>query len=144
MTKGSLAATRRTLRLVLRGALAGLLAAAVALGVAELVAGLTGPLSSPLIAVGSSAIDLTPVPLKDFAIAHFGSNDKSVLLTGIVVVLAAFAAVIGVLAVRWMEAGLAGLGVFGAIGVSAVATRPLVSFTDVLPTLAGVAVAAPA
>jgi DMSO/TMAO reductase YedYZ molybdopterin-dependent catalytic subunit len=129
---------------VLRGALAGLLTAAVALGVAELVAGLTGPLSSPLIAVGGSAIDLTPIPLKDFAIAHFGSNDKSVLLTGIAVVLAAFAAVIGVLAVRWMAAGLAGLGVFGAIGVSAVATRPLVSVTDVLPTLAGVALAAPA
>jgi hypothetical protein len=126
---------------VLRGALAGLLTAAVALGVAELVAGLTGPLSSPLIAVGSSAIDLTPIPLKDFAIAHFGSNDKTVLLTGIVAMLAVFAAVIGMLAVRWLSAGLAGLAVFGALGVSAVATRPSVSFTDVLPTLAGVAVA---
>ncbi len=65
------------------GVLSGLLAAAVALGVAELVAGLTGPLSSPVVAVGGVAIDLTPVPVKDFAIAHFGSNDKFVLETGI-------------------------------------------------------------
>src|ERR1700759_1631132 len=108
MTNRNLAATRRTLRRVLRGALAGLLTAGVALGVAELVAGLTGPLSSPLIAVGGSAIDLTPIPLKDFAIAHFGSNDKSVLLTGIAVVLAVFAVVIGVLAIRWLWVGLAG------------------------------------
>lgn len=143
-TKWNLASTRRTLRRTLRGALAGLLAAAVALGVAELAAGLVGPLSSPLIAVGSAAIDLTPIPLKDFAIAHFGSNDKNVLLTGIVVLLAVFAAVIGILALRWLSAGLAGLAVFGALGVSAVATRPSVSLTDVLPTLAGVAVAAPA
>jgi DMSO/TMAO reductase YedYZ molybdopterin-dependent catalytic subunit len=141
MTKGNSTSLRQTLRRVLRGALAGLLAAAVALGVAELVAGITGPLSSPVVAVGGVAIDLTPIPLKDFAIAHFGSNDKTVLLTGIVALLAVFAAVIGVLAVRWMAAGLTGLALFGALGVSAVATRPSVSFTDVLPTLAGVAVA---
>jgi DMSO/TMAO reductase YedYZ molybdopterin-dependent catalytic subunit len=144
MTKRNLVGARRTLPRALRGALAGLLSAAVALGVAELVAGLTGPLSSPLIAVGSAAIDLTPIPLKDFAIAHFGSNDKNVLLSGIVVLLLAFAVAIGILAIRWMGAGLAGLAVFGGIGVSAVATRPLVSVSDVLPTLAGVAVAAPA
>ena len=37
----------------------------------------------PVIAVGSAAIDLTPMPVKDFAIQHFGSHDKTVLLTGI-------------------------------------------------------------
>ncbi len=135
---GNLAAIRR----VLRGALAGFLAAGVALGVAELVAGVTGPLSSPVVAVGSVAIDLTPVPLKDFAIAHFGSNDKNVLVLGIVVQLALFALLIGALAVRWMIAGLAGLALFGAIGVSAVVTRPSADAADALPTLIGVAVAA--
>jgi DMSO/TMAO reductase YedYZ molybdopterin-dependent catalytic subunit len=135
---GNLAAVRR----VIRGALAGFLAAAVALGVAELVAGVTGPLSSPVVAVGSVAINLTPVPLKDFAIAHFGSNDKNVLLLGIVVQLALFALLIGALAVRWLVAGLAGLAVFGAIGVSAVVTRPSAGAADALPTLIGVGVAA--
>jgi DMSO/TMAO reductase YedYZ molybdopterin-dependent catalytic subunit len=131
-----------TIRRVLLGALAGFLAAAVALGVAELVAGITGPLSSPVVAVGGVAIDVTPIPLKDFAIAHFGSNDKNVLVLGIVVQLALFALLIGALAVRWLAAGLAGLAVFGALGVSAVVTRPSAGFADALPTLIGVGVAA--
>ena len=142
MIRGNPVSLRRVLRIAIRGALAGLLSAAVALGVAELVAGLTGPLSSPVIAVGGVAINLTPVPLKDFAIAHFGSNDKNVLLAGIVVQLAVFAAVIGILAVRWLWVGLAGLAVFGALGVAAVVSRSSASLSDVAPTLIGVAVAA--
>jgi DMSO/TMAO reductase YedYZ molybdopterin-dependent catalytic subunit len=120
------------------------LAAAVALGVAELVAGLTGPLGSPVVAVGGVAIDRTPVPVKDFAIAHFGTNDKAVLVTGILVLLAVFAAVIGAVAARWLVAGLAGLAVFGALGVAAAVTRPGAGVTDAIPGLAGVAVAAAA
>ncbi len=142
MIAGIPVSVRRVLRLAVRGALAGLLSAAVALGVAELVAGITGPLSSPVIAVGGVAIDLTPVPLKDFAIAHFGSNDKNALLAGIVVQLAVFAAVIGMLAIRWLWVGLAGLAVFGALGVAAVVSRSSASLSDVAPTLIGVAVAA--
>jgi len=121
------------------GALSGLLAAAVALGVAELIAGITGPLGSPVVAVGGAAIDMTPIPVKDFAIAHFGSHDKTALITGIFVLLAIFAVVIGALARRWLAAGLAGLTIFGALGVSAALTRPAAGATDVLPTLAGVA-----
>jgi DMSO/TMAO reductase YedYZ molybdopterin-dependent catalytic subunit len=140
MTKRHMAAARRALR----GALAGLVAAGLALGVAELAAGLVGPLSSPVVAVGGAAIDMTPVPVKDFAITHFGSNDKTALLTGILVLLAVFAAVIGVLAVRWLAAGLAGLAVFGALGVSAALTRPAAGLADALPSLIGVAAAAAA
>ncbi len=124
------------------GVLSGLLAAAVALGVAELIAGITGPQGSPVVAVGGTAIDMTPIPVKDFAIAHFGSHDKTALMAGILVLLAAFAAVIGVLALRWPAAGLAGLAVFGALGITAALTRPAAGAADVLPTLAGVAVAA--
>jgi DMSO/TMAO reductase YedYZ molybdopterin-dependent catalytic subunit len=121
------------------GALSGLLAAAVALGVAELIAGITGPLGSPVVAVGGAAIDMTPIPVKDFAIVHFGSHDKTALISGIFVLLAIFAVVIGVLARRWLAAGLAGLTIFGALGVSAALTRPTAGATDVLPTLAGIA-----
>ncbi|MCL2584705.1 MAG: molybdopterin-binding oxidoreductase, partial [Streptosporangiales bacterium] len=125
-----------------RGGLAGLLAAAAALGVAELAAGITGPLSSPVLAVGAVAIDLTPVPVKDFAIAHFGSSDKAALETGILVLLAVYAMLIGVLALRRLALGLAGLAVFGALGVSAALTRPASGLADALPSLAGTAVAA--
>ena len=148
MTKESLLTTlRRPPRVAgvlpgaLRGALCGLLAAAVALGMAELIAAITGPQGSPVVAVGGSAIDLTPIPVKDFAIAHFGSHDKTVLVTGILVLLAGFAAVIGILARRWLAAGLAGLAVFGALGVSAELTRPGARVADLAPTLGGVAVA---
>ena len=73
----------------------GLLSAGVAIAVAHLVAGFVGREASPVIAVGSTAIDLTPEWLKSFAIRTFGSNDKTVLLIGIGVVLAVVAAVLG-------------------------------------------------
>ena len=127
---------------LLTGALAGLLAAAVALGVAQFMAGITGAGGEPVIAVGSAAIDLTPVPVKDFAIQHFGTHDKLVLLSGIVVVLAVFAAVTGVMATRRRTYGLAGLAVFAAIGAAAVLTRPVARPVDIAPTLVGVAAGA--
>ena len=121
------------------GGLTGLLAAAAALGLAELVAGLTGIAGEPVIAVGGAAIDLTPIPVKDFAIQHFGSHDKTVLLAGIYVVLALFAIVTGILARRRIGYGLAGLGGFAALGVAAVLSRPVSSPADAVPTVVGVA-----
>ena len=112
-------------RRILAGALAGMLAAAAALGVAELAAAITGPQGAPIIAVGETAINLTPIPVKEFAIAHFGSHDKEALLSGIVVMLTGFAAVIGIAAVRRIVYGLAGLAVFAGIGVAAALNHPL-------------------
>ena len=124
------------------GALAGILAAAVALGVAELAAAIIGPDSAPVIAVGETAINLTPIPVKDFAITHFGSHDKQALVAGILVMLAGFAALIGAAAVRRIGYGLAGLAVFAALGVTAALRLPGAGLLDVVPTLAGVTVAA--
>jgi DMSO/TMAO reductase YedYZ molybdopterin-dependent catalytic subunit len=129
-------------RRALVGGVSGLLAAAAALGVAQLVAGITGPLGSPVVAVGEVAINLTPVPVKDFVIAHAGSHDKQVLVAGILLMLAAFAAVVGMLALRRVGYGFAGLGVFGVLGAAAAITRPNSGPADLLPTLVGLAVAA--
>jgi DMSO/TMAO reductase YedYZ molybdopterin-dependent catalytic subunit len=129
-------------RRALTGATSGLLAAAAALGVAQLVAGVTGPLGSPVVAVGEVAINLTPVPVKDFVIAHVGSHDKQVLVAGILLILAAFAAVVGMLALRRVGYGVAGLAVFGVLGAAAAITRPNSGAADLVPTLVGVAVAA--
>jgi len=120
--------------------LAGLLTGGVALGVAELTAAVTGPNGAPVIAVGETAINLTPVPVKEFAIAHFGTHDKAALIAGILMLLAAFAALIGVLAVRRLAYGLAALGVFAAVGVAAAVSQG--GGLNVVPTLAGTAVAA--
>ena len=124
------------------GAIAGLLAAATALGVGQLVAGLTGANGSPVVAVGQLQIDFTPPWLKNFAITNFGSNDKLVLVGGILVLVGIFAAVIGVEATRQLWRGMAGLLVFGAIGLTAAATRPTASAASLLPTLAATAAAA--
>src|SRR6185437_4505292 len=124
------------------GALAGLLAGAVALGVAELTAAVTGARGAPVVAVGEAAINLIPVPVKEFAITRFGTHDKLALVTGILVLLAGFAAVIGLLAVRRLALGLAGLGAFAAVGVAAVASLPGTTVVDVVPTLVGAAAAA--
>ena len=126
----------------LAGAVAGVLTAAVAMGVGQLAAGLTVAQSSPVLAVGQAAIDLTPLPVKDFAISTFGANDKNALLVGILVILAAFAAVIGILAVRRLAFGLAGLGVFACIGLAAALTRPTATVEYVIPTLVGAAAGA--
>ncbi|MFI6919213.1 molybdopterin-dependent oxidoreductase [Nonomuraea spiralis] len=120
------------------GALAGLTAGALALGIAQLVAGFAGPATFPVVAVGDAAVDLTPAPVKDFAINTFGENDKTVLVGGVLVVLAGIAAVIGVLARRRLAYGFAGLAVFGVVGVVAVLTRPGARAADVLPTVVGV------
>ncbi|MGH3195349.1 MAG: molybdopterin-dependent oxidoreductase [Streptosporangiaceae bacterium] len=125
-----------------RGAIAGLLAAGTALGVGQFVAGLTGASGSPVVAVGELQIDFAPPWLKNFAISEFGPDDKLVLVSGILVVLAIFAAVIGAAATRRMAYGMAGLAVFAVVGLTAAATRPTASFTSLLPTLAAVAAAA--
>jgi len=129
-------------RLAGRGLIAGLLTGAVAVGVAQLVAGMTGPDGSPVVAVGRLSIDFTPPPVKNFAITAFGSHDKLVLVSGILVVLAIFAAWIGAAAVRRLSRGLEGLAVFAVIGLIAATTRPDSSAADVLPTLAGAAAGA--
>ena len=122
-----------------RGALAGLLALAAGLGVAELVAALVRPEASPIVAVGGEAIDLAPAPLKEFAIRTFGAADKPVLVAGIVVVLAALAAGLGVAARRRPAAGVAGIVVIGLVGAAAAVSRPGGGPADVLPALVGAA-----
>ena len=121
------------------GAVAGVLAAGAALGVGQFAAGLTGASGSPVVVVGELQIDFTPPWLKNFAITEFGADDKLVLVTGIVVVLGAFAALVGAAATRRMAYGMAGIAVFAAVGLTAAATRPHATVASLLPTLAAVA-----
>ena len=141
MTSASLADQPRASHR-LAGAIAGVLAGAVAIGAAQLAAGLTVPQSSPVLAVGQAAIDLTPPPVKDFAISEFGAHDKTVLLGGILVVLALYAALVGMLAVRRLAFGMGGLALFAFLGLAAALTRPNSTPEYVVPTLAGAAAGA--
>ena len=124
------------------GVIAGLLTAAVALGVGQLVSGLSARQGSPAVVVGQAAIDLAPPPVKNFAISAFGANDKTALVTGILIVLAIFAALIGVAAMRRLAYGYIGLVIFAAIGLAAALSRPGATFGYVVPTILGAAVSA--
>ncbi|MFC4589293.1 molybdopterin-dependent oxidoreductase [Sphaerisporangium corydalis] len=118
-------------------ALIGVVAGAVALGVGQLAAGVINPKASPVIVVGDAAVDRTPAAVKDWAIRSFGSNDKLVLISGIVVVLALIAAGLGLLARRRVGYGTTGLMIFGVVGVAAAISRPDSGPFDILPSVIG-------
>ena len=124
------------------GAVCGILAAAVAMGVAQLLAGLSIPAASPVIAVGQVAINLTPLPVKNWAVSTFGADDKNALLTGVFVVVFLYSIVVGVVAVRRLSLGFAGLAVFAVLGMAAALTRPNAAAAYALPTLGGAVVGA--
>lgn len=119
------------------GATTGVVAAATALGVAELIAVPTSPRSTPLVAVSGVVIDNVPEGTKSLAIRLFGVHDKQALLIGTTLLLALFAAGIGVLALRRPWLGLTGIGAFAAIGVAAALTRSGASAGWAMPSLVG-------
>ncbi|PSL52049.1 DMSO/TMAO reductase YedYZ molybdopterin-dependent catalytic subunit [Saccharothrix carnea] len=128
-------------RLPLRAAAAvGLIAVAAALAAGHLVAALIDPFASPFLAVGNTAIDLTPHPVKDFAIRTFGENDKIVLLAGMAFVITAAAALAGLLSRRSALPGTVLAATLGVLGVAAVLTRPTLDTIAVLAPLTSLVV----
>lgn len=107
-----------------RAMLIGLLAAGAALGAGHLTASIISAPSSPFLAVGNTAIDLTPAAVKEFAISVFGTSDKLALLTGMAGMIALLAIVAGLLSRRRWWPGALLIGVFGLVGAAAVLTRP--------------------
>lgn len=82
------------------GAASGTLGVALALGTSELLAGLFEPVPSLVLGVATFVIDTVPKPVKDWAIATFGTADKLVLAIGIVVVALALGALVGSMPMR--------------------------------------------
>lgn len=123
------------------GALIGVLTAGVALAVGEAVAIFTSPPSAPVYAVGEAAVNLTPAPLKEWAIAHFGENDKRMLIIGILTLLAVIALLAGILALRRFRLGAVFVALFGAVGVAAEITQPDAGASWALPSVLGTVVA---
>ena len=116
-------------------AAAGILSAVVGVAAGHLVAALLEPASSPLLVVGSTVIDLTPTPLKEWAIREFGERDKTVLVGSVLLGVLLLAAVAGLLARRRFAYGAALLVALVAIPAVAAVTRPGAAATDVLPSL---------
>ena len=118
-------------------ALAGVAAAAVALGVTQLVAVAFGPEADARTAVGSAVIDLTPGPVKEFAIQTFGTADKLVLSLAVLAVVGVIAAVAGAAESRRVPVGSAAIVLAGIAGCAAVLSRAGATMPDIVPTLVG-------
>ncbi len=106
----------------LAGALAGLLAGASGIAVSEAVAAYLTGVTSPLLAVANRAVDATPRPVKEWAIETFGSADKAVLIGGVIVTVAALAALAGALGVRRPPAAVGAFLLLSAVAAAAVVT----------------------
>jgi DMSO/TMAO reductase YedYZ molybdopterin-dependent catalytic subunit len=115
---------------------------AAGLATGHLVGGFLSPTASPFLAVGASAIDLTPLWLKDFAVRAFGSYDKVVLLSGMAAVVGLVAVVAGLISRRSRTPGLGLIVVLGVVASVAVLSRPTVVSLDVLAPLAALIVSA--
>jgi DMSO/TMAO reductase YedYZ molybdopterin-dependent catalytic subunit len=125
------------------GVVTGLLSAAAGVGASMLVARVIGNAPTPVDAVGSRIIDATPRPVKEWAVQTLGTADKSVLLAGIAIVLAAFACATGILAWRSRPAALGITVVLGLVGVAAAyaeQTRLLSPVGRVTPALTALVV----
>src|SRR4051812_24637424 len=117
-------------------AMFGVLATLVGVAAGHLVASLLNPASSPVLAVGSQVIDLTPTPMKEWAIEHFGSNDKRVLIGSVMGGVLVLAAVAGLLARRRFGLGAALQLVLVAVAAFTALHRPTAGAPDVVPSLA--------
>jgi len=104
------------------GALAGLLAAASGVAVGTAVAAVLRGVPSPIESVGNRAIDYAPPFLKEFAVKQFGTNDKPILIAGVVAALAVVAAVAGIIGRRKPRLSIAIVAVIGLIAVAAAAS----------------------
>lgn len=114
----------------------GVLATLVGMAAGHLVAALTNPAASPVLAVGSTVIDLTPTPVKEWAVATFGTADKPILVGSVMLGAAVLAGVAGILARRRFGLGAGLLGLLVAAAAAAAVTRPGAGPLDVLPAAA--------
>ena len=114
----------------------GVLSTVAGVAMGHLVAALTNPAASPVLAVGATVIDLTPTPLKEWAIAQFGTNDKAILIGSVLLGVLVLAAVAGLLALRRFAYGAALLLALVAVAAGAALTRPTAGPADLVPSLA--------
>lgn len=123
-------------------AASGALAALTGIAGGHLIAGVLDPAASPVLAVGSAVVDATPTPVKEWAVAQFGTADKPLLLAGVTVVTLTAAAAIGHLSRRRPALALALLIALTALSTAAALARPSSTPLAVLPGLVTAAVGA--
>jgi DMSO/TMAO reductase YedYZ molybdopterin-dependent catalytic subunit len=111
----------------------GVLAAIGGIASAHLVAGLTNPAASPVLAVGAVVIDATPTPVKEYAVAQFGTADKPILLATVTLVTLIAAAVAGALSRQRVWLGVSFIVLLTGLATAAALTRPVAALSDGIP-----------
>ncbi len=124
---------RSSLRTGIPAAAGGVLATLAGLGAAHLTAAFTDPATSPVVSVGSTVIDLTPTPVKEWAISNFGTADKPILIGSVFAGTLVLAGVAGILARRRFALGAGLLVALTALAGAAALARPTATVTDVVP-----------
>ncbi|HSS25501.1 MAG TPA: molybdopterin-dependent oxidoreductase [Mycobacterium sp.] len=119
--------------------IAGVAAASVSLGVAQLVGIPFGARADARAAIGSVVVDLTPGPIKEWAIQTLGSQDKLFLAVVVLVVIATIAAIAGTLETQRRPLGSAVIAAAGVLGCIAVLSRQGATALDTIPTVVGAA-----
>ena len=129
-----MAAPSFTVRLAYAGL--GILATLVGMAAGHLVAAFVDPASSPVLAVGSTVIDLTPTPVKEWAVQRFGTADKPILVGSVMAGAVVLAAIGGLLARRRFALGALVLVLLVAVAGAAAVLRPGAGPLDIIPALA--------
>ena len=120
----------------------GVLAAAFGVAIGTLVAALIDPAYAPIEVVASTAIDIPPAVVKEWATSTFGTASKSVVVGVVAVAVVAIAAWSGVASRTRPRFGIQVMLVAGVVGAVAALLRPVDAFLAPLPSLvAGVAAA---
>ena len=123
-------------------ALFGFLAAGCGVAVGTLVAAFVDPAYSPIEVVASTAIDLPPQAVKEWATSTFGTASKSVVVGVVVVAVIAISAWAGVASRTRPRLGIQVMLIAGVVGAVAALLRPVDALLAPLPSLiAGVAAA---
>ncbi|WP_319431781.1 molybdopterin-dependent oxidoreductase [Mycobacterium sp. RTGN5] len=118
---------------------AGVAAAAVALGVVELTAAFFSPAADARTAVGTAVINMTPGPVKEWAIQTFGTADKLFLSVSVIAVIGVLAAVAAIWERARIPVGTVAMLAAAVAGSVAVLARPGARPIDIIPTLLGAA-----
>lgn len=118
---------------------AGVAAAAVALGATQLLSAFLSPASDARTAVGTAVVNLTPGPVKEWAIQTFGTADKTFLAVMVILGIGAIVAVAAIGERSRVPLGTLVLLGAGTAGAAAVLSQPGARIVDVIPTLVGTA-----
>lgn len=116
---------------------AGVAAAFVSLGTAQLVGIPFGSRADARTAIGSAVVDLTPGPVKEWAIQTLGTLDKPFLAVAVLVAIVTIAAIAGSLETQRRPLGSIVIAVAGVLGCVAVLSRQSATAIDTIPTVAG-------